>query len=73
MAEIKTIEISHIRFSSTVFPTAEDMKLWDSLSAEEQRAVVQRDLDEGEASGIAETESVEEIMLRVRSAPNHKK
>ena len=67
MVEMKTIDVSHIRFTSTVFPTDEDMKLWDSLSAEEQRAVVRRDLDEAEASGIAEAESAEEIMQRVRA------
>lgn len=67
MAETKTIDVSHIRFTSTVFPTDGDMKLWDSLSAEQQRAVVRRDLDEAEASGVAEPESAEEVMQRVRA------
>ena len=67
MSETKTVDISHIRFTSTVFPTEEDMRLWDSLSAEERRAVVRRDLDEAEASGIAEPESVEQIIERVRA------
>lgn len=67
MGEIKTIDISHIRFASTVFPTDEDMRLWNSLSADEQRAVVRRDLDEAEASGVAEPETAEEIIRRVRA------
>ena len=33
MSEIKTIDVAHIQFTSTVFPTDEDMKLWDSLRA----------------------------------------
>ena len=67
MNETKMIDISHIRFTSTVFPTDEDMKLWDSLSAEERRAVVRRDLDEAEASGIAEPETIEQVIERVRA------
>ena len=67
MNETKMIDISHIRFTSTVFPTDEDMKLWDSLSAEEQRAVVRRDLDEAEASGKAEPETIEQVIERVRA------
>ena len=67
MNETKMIDISHIRFTSTVFPTEEDMRLWDSLSAEERRAVVRRDLDEAEASGVAEPESIEQIIERVRA------
>ena len=67
MNETKMIDISHIRFTSTVFPTDEDMRLWDSLSAEERRAVVRRDLDEAEASGIAEPETIEQVIERVRA------
>lgn len=38
MSSTKTVDISHIRFTSTVFPAEGDMRLWDSLSAEERRA-----------------------------------
>lgn len=69
MSTTKTLDVSHIRFTSTVFPTEADMKLWDSLSPEEQRAVVQRDLDEAEASGVAPHETVEELLARVRAKP----
>lgn len=67
MSETKTIDMSHIHFSSTVFPTAEDMRLWDSLSPEEQRAVVRRDLDRAEASGVAPAETMAEVMVRARA------
>lgn len=70
MQDTKT-DVSHIQFSSTVFPTDEDMKLWHSLSLEDQRAVIRRELDEGEASGIAEAESMEQMMLRVRAKAAH--
>lgn len=67
MTEAKTTDVSHIHFTSTAFPTDEDMKLWNGLSGEQQRAVVRRDLEEAEASGIAEPESAEEIIQRVRT------
>ncbi|MDF1836138.1 MAG: hypothetical protein P1U62_14855 [Alteraurantiacibacter sp. bin_em_oilr2.035] len=69
MSEVKTIDVSSVTFSSTVFPSDADMELWNSLSAEEQRAVVRRDLDAAEASGVAEQETAAEILERVRSSP----
>ncbi len=70
MQDTKT-DVSNVQFSSTVFPTDEDMKLWNSLSPEEQRAVVERDLDDAEASGTAAPESMEQMMQRVRANPAH--
>ena len=70
MPETKT-DISNVRFSSTVFPTDEDMKLWDSLSPEEQHAAIRRDLDEAEASGRAAPESMEAMIQRVRAYRAH--
>ena len=67
MNEVKDIDISEIKFSSTVFPSEEDMKLWSELSAEEQRAVIARDLDAAEASGIAPVETAQQIIERVRA------
>ena len=64
------IDVSNVHFSSTIFPTDEDMELWHSLSPEEQRAVIRRELDEGEASGIAAPESMEQVIQRVRSRRN---
>ena len=70
MQDTKT-DITRIKFSSTVFPTDEDMELWQSLSAEEQRAVIERDLDEGEASGVAASETPEKIIQRTRAELAH--
>ena len=67
MNEAKDIDISEIKFSSTVFPSEEDMKLWSELSAEEQRAVIARDLEAAEASGIAPVETAQQIIERVRA------
>ena len=67
MSEVKDIDISEIKFSSTVFPSEEDMKLWSELSAEEQRAVIVRDLDAAEAGGIAPVETAQQIIERVRA------
>ncbi|WP_028792846.1 hypothetical protein [Thalassobaculum salexigens] len=69
MSEVKTIDVSSVSFSSTVFPSDADMELWNSLSEKEQRAVVRRDLDAAEASGVAEPETAAEILERVRSSP----
>lgn len=66
MSDTKT-DITQVRFSSTVFPSKADMELWNSLTPEEQRAVVARDLDEAEKSGSAAPESAAAIIERVRS------
>ena len=65
MSEIETIDVSHIRFSSAVFPTDEDMALWHSLSPEEQRAVILRDIEEGLEGPPAQLASKDEIMAEV--------
>ena len=57
-----------VKFASTVYLTAEDMKLWDSLSPERQRAVVMRDLAETEASGLAPKQSMAEIIAEARAS-----
>lgn len=60
-------EISHIQFENDVFPTKADIELWDSLTPEEQLAVTIRDVEEGADSGIAEPETADEKMNRVRA------
>ena len=72
MGATKTVDVSHIRFTSTVFPTEADIELWESLSPEEQRAVVARDLDEAEAGGIAKPESIDQVIARVRAASDRR-
>lgn len=67
MGEQKTTDISQIRFSSTVYPSDEDIKLWESLSPEAQAALIKRDLDEAERSGKAQSATMEELIVRVRA------
>ena len=52
------------RFTSTVCPTEADIALWESMTPEEQRAELEADLAEAEASGTAGTAS--EVMARLR-------
>ena len=56
-----------MKFQSTVFPTAEDVKLWQSLGPELQRAIIMQELDEAEESGVAEDATMDELMVRVRA------
>jgi len=65
MDTAETIDISHIKFTSTVFPTDEDMKLWHSLSAHEQRAVIMRDVKQGLGGPPALNAGKDKIMAEV--------
>lgn len=65
MSDTKTVDISGIRFSSTVFPTAEDQVLWDSLTHEQRLAILVRDEEEGFRSGVAKASSAQEILAEV--------
>lgn len=71
MTEKNTLDVSHVRFSSTVFPSADDMKLWNSLSPAEQRAVIERDEEAGFQSDIAKKETLEDRLARVRADMVH--
>lgn len=64
---IKT-DMSKTVLSSRVFPAAEDMALWQSLSAAEQRAVIERDEEAGFRSGAAEPETLQDRLARVRAS-----
>ena len=68
MNETKTVDISGIKFSSTTFPTQEDMELWESLIDEQRKAVEIRDVREGLASGLAEPCTMADIIAEARSA-----
>ena len=71
MTNMTKTDISKTDFSSRVFPTAEDMALWDSLSPAEQRAVIERDEHAGFQSGIAESETLRQRLERVRATQAH--
>lgn len=70
MSDTETIDISWVKFSSTVFPTAEDMKRWESLTPEQRKAVERRDIEEGRARGLAEPCSMAEIMAEAKAEMN---
>lgn len=67
MSEAKTVDISGIRFSSTVFPTPEDMELWESLTYEQRKAIEVRDEEEGYRSGVAEPRSMSELIAEAKA------
>lgn len=60
-------DVSKIAFTSDVFPSGEDMKLWHSLSPEEQEAYIVHAEEEGFQSGPAPDESLSQRLARVRS------
>lgn len=67
---MKTVEISHIRFSSTVLPSAEDKALWENLTPEQQLVVLRRDEQAGFESGIADHASMAQILAEARRDPD---
>ncbi len=71
MSRIDAIDISNVEFSSTVFPTDEDMKLWESLSPAEQRAAIMRDVKQGLEGPPASKASKAEIMGEVLDELKH--
>lgn len=70
MSKTKPIDISCVKFTSTVFPTDEDMKLWESLTPEQRKAVELRDIEEGRASGLAEPCTMAEIIAEAKAEMN---
>jgi hypothetical protein len=66
MSDTKTSDISEIKFTSTVFPTDEDRKLWESLGPEQRLAVIRHDEQAAFESGIAERASMAEIIAEAR-------
>lgn len=70
MSKTKPIDISWVKFTSTVFPTDEDMKLWESLTPEQRKAVELRDIEEGRASGLAEPCTMAEIIAEAKAEMN---
>ncbi|MEX2491037.1 MAG: hypothetical protein WD425_04670 [Nitrospirales bacterium] len=70
MSDIETVDISGIKFSSTVFPSKEDIKLWESLTPEQRKAVEVRDVKEGRASGLAEPCTMADIIAEAKAEMN---
>ncbi len=67
MSDIETVDISGIKFTSTVFPTPEDMELWESLTYEQRKAVEIRDVKEGYASGLAEPCTIADVIAEAKA------
>jgi hypothetical protein len=67
VCDIKTIDVSHVTFASTAFPTPEDKALWKSLTPAERLAVIERDEEAGFKSGVASNVSLREILAEVRA------
>lgn len=63
-------DISGIKFESRVFPTDADVRLWNSLTAEQQRAVIAAEVVEARESGISQ-ETHEQIFERALAQFEH--
>jgi hypothetical protein len=70
MSDTETIDISGVKFSSTVFPTKDDMKIWESLTLEQRKAVEARDVKEGSASGLTEPCTMADIIAEAKAEMN---
>ena len=68
MSGQETKEVSGARLESPAWPTAADRALWDSLSPEEQRALIALELEEAEKSEPAESASMDDLIARVRAS-----
>ena len=63
-------DISGITFESRVFPTQADIRRWNELSSDQQRAVIAQELDEARKSGVS-TETHDEIFQRALAQLEH--
>ena len=71
MNDINTVDISEVKFTSTVFPTPEDMAVWERLTPEQRKAVEVRDEEEGYHSGVADPCSMDELIAEAKAELNH--
>ncbi len=71
MSEMKTVDTSEVTFTSTVFPTPEDMVLWNNLTPEQRKAVEVRDEEEGYNSGPAEPRSMDALITEAKAEMNN--
>jgi hypothetical protein len=63
------VDISRIKFASSVFPTPEDRALWESLTPAQRLAIVERDEEAGFRSGVAQNASLQEMLAEIRAEP----
>jgi|GEM_PF-1949823 len=67
MDTVKTVDITDIVFSSSVFPTREDMALWEKLTDEQRQALIAQSELSAFESGIADTSSLQELLGEARA------
>ena len=67
MSEQKTIDVSGMRLESPAFPTPADQEKWNAFSPEMREALIKLELDEAEQSGPAQSETMEDLIARVRA------
>jgi hypothetical protein len=67
MSDAKELDISAIKFASSVFPTREDRALWDSLTPAQRLAIVERDEEAGFKSGVAQKASLHDMLAEIRA------
>ena len=65
MSKVQDIDVSNIALSSTVFPTKDDMAVWDGLSAAQREAYIVEAEARGAQSGVAPDETLD---ARLRAA-----
>ena len=70
MSGTKTVDLSKVQFTSTVFPTDADMTWWESLTPEQRKAVEVRDEEEGYHGGIAQQRSMQELIAEAKAEKN---
>lgn len=67
MNKMKTLDISGISFTSTVFPTDADRALWERLNDEQRQALIVQSEQSAFESGIAEKISLQDILSETRA------
>ena len=67
MSKIQDIDVSEVTLSSTVFPTKEDVAVWDSLSPAQREAYIIEAESRGAQSGVAPDETLDARLARVRA------
>lgn len=68
MSDVKSAEPA---FQSTVFPTESDMTMWNSLTPEQQRAAIRRDIDDGLKGPAAQKADKASLLAEVKAERKH--
>lgn len=66
---MKTTDLKALKISSTAQPTAEDIEIWESLSDDQRRVLIERDEQAAFESGIADGATLREVLAKARAKP----